>query len=700
MLPPPNHTPLIALPVVVIDLETTGLDVRNDRVVQIAAIEMHGGNYNKKPPWERFVNPGISIPVAASKIHGIVDNDVASAPGFGDIADELKSLLAEHVIVGHNIGFDIAVLRHEYARAGIAWHEPTAIDVGQLLGALRPSLPDLGLETVTSYLGIDIQHRHSALGDCAAAAEAWARLFPVLRDKEIRTLGELQSLANQRQDLMLRQAEAGWLAIPGEEVRPVPLPTIRRIDSYIFEQRLADLMKTPVKMIPPHTTLRDAAHTMIEQHVGALLVGEVDSAAQGIVTEKDLLRATLEGCAEFNTTQVTTIMSQPVECMQANEMLYRALGRMDRIGVRHLCIIDENGIPVGMVSQRDLLQHRARGPDMLSDALEAAHDIPALAAAYAKVTSIAGRLDSEGLDGVDIARVISTELQALTARVAQLCMQRMLENGHGAPPADWCVLVLGSGGRGESLLSADQDNALIHTGAGSDDAWFEAFGTLMADMLDAAGIPRCKGDVMVSTRQWRGNVDEWNKRVDHWIRRARPDDILNIDIFFDLVAVAGNADLARRLHRDATIVASKSLPFINLLAQSVRSFAPRLSLFGRLNTEGGRLNLKRDGLLPLVSLARTLGLRIGSQSRATPERLRDAAAAGKLADGDAERLIDLHANILTYVLHQQLSDLEEGIPTSSSIEIKKLSRRQYADLIKDLKHLDTMIGEIQSFISG
>jgi len=205
---------------------------------------------------------------------------------------------------------------------------------------------------------------------------------------------------------------------------------------------------------------------------------------------------------------------------------------------------------------------------------------------------------------------------------------------------------------------------------------------------------------MVSTRQWRGNVDEWNKRVDHWIRRARPDDILNIDIFFDLVAVAGNADLARRLHRDATIVASKSLPFINLLAQSVRSFAPRLSLFGRLNTEGGRLNLKRDGLLPLVSLARTLGLRIGSQSRATPERLRDAAAAGKLADGDAERLIDLHANILTYVLHQQLSDLEEGIPTSSSIEIKKLSRRQYADLIKDLKHLDTMIGEIQSFISG
>lgn len=700
MLPPPNHTPLIALPIVVLDLETTGLDVRNDRIVQLAAIGMHGDRFEKKLPLEKLVNPGVSIPASSSKIHGIVDNDVATAPHFSDIADELKQTLAEHVIIGHNIGFDIAVLRHEYARAGIAWHEPAAIDVGQLLGALLPSLPDLGLETVTSYLGVSIQHRHSAMGDCSATAEAWAKLFPILRDKEIRTLGELQSLANQRQDLVLRQAEAGWLAVPGEEVKPTPLPTIRRIDSYIFEQRLGDLMKSPALIVSPATSLRDAAHTMIEQRVGALLVGEQGKAAQGIVTEKDLLRATLQTSTNFESTLVASIMTQPVESMQADEILYRALGRMDRIGVRHLCVTDEMGIPVGMVSQRDLLQHRARGPDMLSDALEAAHDVPALAAAYSRVTSIAERLVTEDLDGVDVARVISTELQALTARATQLCMERMAAEGHGAPPADWCVLVLGSGGRGESLLSADQDNALVHAGTESDDAWFAQFGQYLADMLDAAGLPRCKGDVMVCSRQWRGNITDWNHRVDHWLRRANPDDILSVDIFFDMVAVAGNTELARRLYQDAVAVAAKSPPFIALLAQSVRSFAPRFSLFGRLNTETGRINLKRDGLLPLVSFGRALALRIGSHSRATPERLRDVAAAGRIADADAERLIDLHAKILTYILHQQLQDLDAGIPTSSGVEIKQLSRKQHQDLISGLKHLDTMAGEIQSFISG
>lgn len=700
MFPPPNHTPLIALPIVVLDLETTGLDVRNDRIVQLAAIMMHGDAFTEQKPLERLINPGVAIPPASSKIHGIVDSDVATAPAFSEVADELKSALAEHVIIGHNIGFDIAILRHEFARAGLPWHEPTSIDIGQILGALRPSLPDVGLESVTSYLGVTIEHRHSAMGDCAATAEAWARLFAIMRDKEIRTLGELQVLANQRHDLVLHQAEAGWLAIPGEEVKPAPLPAMPRIDCYVFERRLADLMKTPVKIIAPGNTLRDAARAMIHHQVGALLVGYAGLPPQGIVTEKDLLRATLQHEFDFDVTPVTSVMSQPVESMHADEMLYRALGRMDRLGVRHLCVINEEGVPVGMVSQRDLLHHRARGPDMLSAALEAAHDTPALAAAYARVTSVAARLASEGLDGVDIARVISTELQALTARAAQLCIERMAAEGHGAPPADWCVLVLGSGGRGESLLSADQDNALIHSGSVEDDAWFAQYGQHLANMLDAAGLPLCKGNVMVSAPQWRGTIADWNKRVEHWLRRASTEDILNVDIFFDLVPVAGNAELARRLHREATQVAAKSPPFIGLLAQSVRSFAPRLGLFGRVNLDGGRINLKRDGLLPLVSLARALVLRIGSQARATPERLREAAAAGRIADGDAERLVEFHGKLLTYILHQQLHDREEGVPVSSSVEVKQLSRRQYNELVQGLKHLDTMVGEIQSFISG
>ncbi len=700
MLPPATHTPLIALPALVLDLETTGLDVRGDRIVQVAAIEMQGDTRSDDISLETLVNPEVEIPARSSAIHNIFDSDIVDAPLFTDITEELRALLTGRVIVGHNIGFDVAILRHEFARLSLPWHEPAQIDIGQLLGALQPALPDIGLETVASTLDIRIQNRHSAAGDCIAAADAWAKLVPMLRDREIRTLGEAQSLANERQDLVLHQTQAGWFAVPGELVVEKAMLTAPRIDSFVFEKRLADVMSSPVKIVSEDTSLRDVAHAMIDHNLGAMLVGEKDKSPIGIITERDLLRIAAKTDADLDTMLVSSVMSTPVERMRFDEMLYRALGRMDRTGLRHLCVVDKYDVPLGMVSQRDLLQHRARGPDMLSDALAAANDVSSLAAAYSQLTPVALRLLSESLEGIEIARVVSSELQGLTRRATQLCMAEMEAEGFGVPPADWCVIILGSGGRGESLLGADQDNALIHTGTDDDDAWFAEFGRRLADFLDASGIPRCTGDVMVSSKLWRGSIQSWNQRVDNWLRRAQPQDILNVVIFFDLMSVAGNTDLARRVHTDAVRVASRSPTFLGLLAQSVRSVAPRFSLFGGLPVENGRTNLKRDGLLPLVCLARTLALRVGSRSRATPERLRDTVAAGRLGEKDAERLIDLHALILTLILRQQLEDIEQGIPTSSSILVRQLDREQQTELKQGLRHLDTIVSEIQSFISS
>jgi len=166
------------------------------------------------------------------------------------------------------------------------------------------------------------------------------------------------------------------------------------------------------------------------------------------------------------------------------------------------------------------------------------------------------------------------------------------------------------------------------------------------------------------------------------------------------ISVVGNTELARQVHKDAVQVASKSPPFLGLLAQATRSVAPRFTLLGNLPLDDGRLDLKRDGLLPLVSLARTLALRIGSRSRATPERLRDVVAAGRLGEKDAERLIQLHVLILTLILGQQLDDIEQGIPTSNSVVFRDLSREVQQQLKQGLRRLDTVVNEIQSLISG
>ena len=696
---PSNHTPLIAIPALVLDLETTGLDVKNDRVVQIGAIDMRGAEMPKELLINQLVNPGIPIPASSTDIHKIKDGHVTDAPSFSEVADTLCNAMKDKLVVGQHIAFDLAVLKQEFARNKLVWHEPLSLDVGMLVGALQPALFDVSLESVTGFLGVTITDRHTAHGDCLATAHCWQKLIPLLQEKYIRSVAEATALANQRQDLVQRQMESGWLDMPVELVTSKPVTT-QRIDSYIFKHRLSDVMAKPVIYVDPGTSLRNAAKSMLVKRLRYVCIGEVGKSPLGILTEHDIMRVTAEGKLDMDSTRVESVMSTPVECIQQDDMLYRALARMDRLDIGYLCVVDEHGIPVGFVSQRHLLQYRARGSNIMFDALESADDAQALASAYGRVKGVSAQLLSEDLGGVEIAQVISTEIQTLIQRAAELASQQMESEGHGAAPADWCVLLLGSGGRGESLLNADQDHALIHNGDEKADPWFEQFGKFLSDILDTAGLPYCNGGVMISNKQWRGNVEDWNARVSNWIQRARPEDLLNIDIFFDFLPAAGDSKLVQNLHQEAVTLASKTHAFINLMAQSVKSVAPQFGVFGRIALVDGRVDLKRNGLLPLVSFARTLILRIGSTARATPERIREAIEVGRLSESDGERLIELQKQLLTLILKQQISDSIEGIPVSTKVDVKLLSNRESYRLKHELRHLDTMVSQINTFTTS
>jgi DNA polymerase-3 subunit epsilon len=105
-------------PVVCFDTETTGTNARADRIVEIACVKLHPDG--RREAWVRRLNPGVSIPPAASAIHGIRDADVAGLPRFREVAAELTAFLDGCDLAGYNItGFDLPVLRVEFLRAGI-----------------------------------------------------------------------------------------------------------------------------------------------------------------------------------------------------------------------------------------------------------------------------------------------------------------------------------------------------------------------------------------------------------------------------------------------------------------------------------------------------------------------------------------------------------------------------------------------------
>ena len=204
---------------------------------------------------------------------------------------------------------------------------------------------------------------------------------------------------------------------------------------------------------------------------------------------------------------------------------------------------------------------------------------------------------------------------------------------------------------------------------------------------------------MAANTEWRGAREQWRNRIEHWLDRARPEDLLSVDIFFDLWPVAGDRSLGDGLLADAIIGASRSKPFLGLMAQSVAQLAPSFSLFRRPRLEEGWQDLKRDALLPIVSFARAMALRTVSTARATADRISDVTVVGKIREGDAVKLIRVYKRALNLILHQQLEDLPDGVRSSSRVDMLVLSRRERKALMQELSDLGEITLDIRSLIS-
>lgn len=209
--PLPDDEPLASLPAVVLDTETTGLNVLRDRIVSVGALQLRGSMPEAVPPLDYLVHPGIAIPARASAIHGLTDAAVAFSPPFALVAPALLAYWQRRVLVGHNIAFDLAVLRHEAERIRLPFHPPAAaLDVGLLYAGLRPRVASITLETIAADFDVPVDGRHTALGDAQVTAGIWCRLLPALGRVGIATLGAARQLMAKQRDLLHGQARAGW----------------------------------------------------------------------------------------------------------------------------------------------------------------------------------------------------------------------------------------------------------------------------------------------------------------------------------------------------------------------------------------------------------------------------------------------------------------------------------------------------------
>ncbi len=699
-----NATPLIAIDAVVIDTETTGLDPRKARILEIASVRLSAGEVEASGSFRRLIQPGEPIPQAATAIHGIDAAKVAGAPGFAAVWPEFSAYVGPSIMVGHTIGFDLAVLKRECERAGLTWARPRTLDTRLLAEIAAPDLADYSLESLADWLDVEVVGRHTATGDATTAARIFLALLPKLREYEIRTLAQAERACSALTGSLDRQRSAGWVE---PVAAPVVAPSVTaKLDSYAYRHRVKELMSAPPQFIAPDAALATALARMANDRVSSLFVfADADQSPPspnqaGIITERDAMRALARHGAQALQMPVGDLASRPLATIGADAFAFVAMARMNRLRIRHLGVADAQRRVVGALSARDLLRLRAEGSFELGDEIAEAGTVRDLSVAWARLPRVAAGLLAEGLPAIEIAALISHQLCALTERAVMLAEERMLAEGQNYPSCNYAFVVLGSAGRGESLLSMDQDNALIFddgADAAEADRWFAALGSHANRILHEVGVPYCKGGVMAKNPQWRGSLSAWRQRIRDWIGRSRPQDLLSVDIFFDMQSVHGDHRLADQLWREAFDMAKGQAVFAKLLLESAGTAPSSFNLLGAFKTENGRIDLKRAGLFGIVAAARALAIRHHVLERSTLARLAGVKALGHGGERDLDAVAEAQGVLLEFLLDQQLDDLQHGTPPSNAISIKRLSRRDQGRLRSALKvtgHLDGLARDL------
>ena len=149
----------------IVDVETTGLDPNNDRVIEIAILRIK--NNRIETTFNTTINPGVQISSSITKITGITQEQIEKSPIFEDVKNNIRSLLSGKLFVAHNARFDHAFVKNEFIRMSESIRLKTLCTV-RLSRRLFPSLASHSLESIIKEFNIQTKQRHRALADSKA----------------------------------------------------------------------------------------------------------------------------------------------------------------------------------------------------------------------------------------------------------------------------------------------------------------------------------------------------------------------------------------------------------------------------------------------------------------------------------------------------------------------------------------------------
>jgi DNA polymerase III subunit epsilon len=175
--------PAIDVPMVFVDLETTGGSVGEHRITEVGVVEVGSQRVSR---WSTLLDPQQPIPPFIQQLTGITDAMVRGAPTFESIAPALFERLKGKLFVAHNASFDRGFLRGEFARVGLTFN-PDVLCTVRLSRALFPAEKRHGLDALVQRHALVPSDRHRALADADLLWQFWQRLHSLVPRDALRT---------------------------------------------------------------------------------------------------------------------------------------------------------------------------------------------------------------------------------------------------------------------------------------------------------------------------------------------------------------------------------------------------------------------------------------------------------------------------------------------------------------------------------
>lgn len=176
---------------VVFDLETTGLSPVKDKIVEIGAVKIVGGQITDR--FSTFVNPQMKMSAGAEQITGITNERLDTERTIEEVLPEFLDFIEGFVLVAHNSDFDTAFIRREMSRMGLKFNYPV-LDTLKLAPTVLPPLKSYTLSNISKNVGVMLTRAHRAVNDAEATAEVLLKLLDMAKELGANTFKEINEL--------------------------------------------------------------------------------------------------------------------------------------------------------------------------------------------------------------------------------------------------------------------------------------------------------------------------------------------------------------------------------------------------------------------------------------------------------------------------------------------------------------------------